>query len=422
MDLCMDAPEEALYFVGSHPSPFVHPASHAERLFGRELAQQMNEPSTSNWSQRLAEHRPMSSKLVRFTTSTGGSSVKRSRVDVMTDGNNSGDESEETTKRFRPNGEEQDDVDDWNGDAGYGSAPSEREVLEAKRQRRRQGAEAMDEATRIDKSTSLAAEGIQIEPFHMRKEESDGAGYFVGGTYVWRKHDPNEEADAWLDSLNDETNPAGKELFHRSELRENDDSGSSVESLTKEQLYMKIIPLVGGDETVTQAIRRYGGVASNKSRRNKNEEATSEQACKVAKTCLDNLTGLANSLLLKGEVDIYGMKRQRILSLVSSTQGKTLSPTEKQPPANWEYLGNLDGKIHGPFTTEQMIGWIHAGYFIGHQKVKIRTIRQKQLSQEEELLADLMNDDGDQDDRNEFKFEKGEWQWSDEINMKCFLP
>ena len=58
-------------------------------------------------------------------------------------------------------------------------------------------------ATHIDKHTSLAAEGIAIEPFSMQEENSDGRGYFEGDTYVFRRRDADDQAepDAWLESV-----------------------------------------------------------------------------------------------------------------------------------------------------------------------------------------------------------------------------
>jgi hypothetical protein len=381
--------------------------------------------SSFNRSLQLAHYRTMSSKSVSFAASTSSNSAKRPRDDTSPNDNNENG-SEENPKRFRPNEDELDDIDDWKKDEEDGDIiPSEREMLEAKRQRRRQQAAGMDQgSTHIDESTSLAAEGIKIEPFHMRREESDGAGYFDGETYVFRKNGPNDEPDAWLDSLNDESETATKKLAPSATLVskiEKKENSRPLDDLTKEQLYMKVLPLISDTETVAQAVRRYGAVAKQNQKRKKAGEAASEEAYKLAKTCLDDLTGSANALLLKGDVDIYDTRRQRILSFLPTLQEKKQLPTEKQPPAKWEYMGNQDGKIHGPFATEQMMGWMQAGYFVGLQKVKIRTIREKELSAEDDLMADLMDTVADENN-TESKLEKGEWQWSDDINMKNYLP
>lgn len=129
--------------------------------------------------------------------------------------------------RNRANEDELDDIDDWNeredGDIGGGCGgngndplPSQSQLIEAKRKRRQQrGANGAlfddddddnnnDGDDHLDATEmSLATDGVKIEPFHMREEETDGTGYFDGDTYVFRKNPPVEdgEADAWADTL-----------------------------------------------------------------------------------------------------------------------------------------------------------------------------------------------------------------------------
>jgi CD2 antigen cytoplasmic tail-binding protein 2 len=385
----------------------------------------------------------MSSRAVRFAANTkepdSNPSAKRRREDDDTEDS----KPPAKAKRYRPNEDELDDIDEWqkeeedNDDAGDEAGPSERELLEAKRKRRQQRGKMMDGDgnTNIDESTSLAAEGIAIEPFHMRSEESDGAGYFDGDTYVFRKNDPNEEPDAWLDSLQDDNGKQTGEIA--SSVPERKEAKREVEdydSWTKEQLYSKIIPLVSDTETVAQAVRRYGQLVQKKkpSGKKKNgvtapSSSSSDETKDMAKSCLDDLTGAANALLLRGEVDIYDTTRQVILKLLPQHQElpKVATTTEKQTPAQWEYMGNQDAQMHGPYSTEQMIGWTQAGYFVGNQKVKIRAIRERQpLSDKDDLLADLMDDDDDDDDGNNTgqNTTKGEWMWSSEVHFQAYLP
>ena len=80
----------------------------------------------------------------------------------------------------------------------------------------------------------------------------------------------------------------------------------------------------------------------------------------------------------------------------------------------WEYKGNEDGAIHGPYTSKQMLDWTSCGYFVGANAVDIRRVqasssvakggdegKQVKKSEEEDakntdvddLMADLMDDD-----------------------------
>jgi CD2 antigen cytoplasmic tail-binding protein 2 len=334
---------------------------------------------------------------------------------------------------------------------------------------------------------SLKTEGIKFEPFHMRDEEEDGTGYFDGDTYVFRRN-PNDdgEPDAWADSLNDpeqdiegdqpsSSSSLSKQAPQSSSTVDNSSAGQeNLDELTKEELYGRMYHLISGTESVAKAIQRYGKIVKqeqNQKRKMKktkaNDETTtatqhevSAAAASTAKSCLDKITGAANALLLQGDVDIYQTTsndiRRKYPSIVTTagaaatatnntTDGvaKTTrtaaaaAPSSGSSKTQWEYVGNENEQIQGPFTTEQMLGWVQAGYFVGTQRVKIRTIQEEELSTEDDLLADLMDDDdddeeeeedGDGDDPNPNPTKKpkrnlvrGEWMWSNEVDYKSFL-
>jgi len=114
-----------------------------------------------------------------------------------------------------------------------------------------------------------------IEPFNLTSEREDGAGYFEGDTYVFRKHQNEGEEDAWLDNLKSDGGesipntasknnnpPSGGYMIKR---QKKDDCGSNSDHLdktmTKEQIYEQYIPLLATDaETVIQALGRYGTI------------------------------------------------------------------------------------------------------------------------------------------------------------------
>jgi hypothetical protein len=387
-----------------------------------------------------------------------------------------------------------DDDNDWHDDKVHltnsNEIPSERQLLQAKRQRRQErGKEYNQGGTHIDTETSLASDGIKIEPFHMREEETDGTGYFDGDTYVFRRSggddDDDGEPDAWVDSLRednqddyDDDNSNLTKIFQSQKrpvtTKNKPTQPNDLDNLTKEQLYDRILPLVSDSETVAQAIRRYGQLVKKQTirirKRNQQQPysaTTSHDNDKnddpndnMAKTCLDELTGLSSALLLKGDVNIYDTTRQDILRRrypVPTTNNIPLaasSSIHNDIPQNnvaWEYVGNQDQQLHGPFTTEQMLTWTKSGYFLGEQRVKIRYMYQqqstddleskKELSTEEDLLADLMDDDDNHDDDDGDKggdnivvepptkktkttntmSVKGDWMWSSEVNYENYL-
>ena len=343
-------------------------------------------------------------------------------------------------RQDRPNEDELDDLDDFVAgadDDDERDIPSETQTLRAKRERRLKQAHDDDDdggGTKIDMDTSLASEGIAIEPFHMNEENTDGTGYFDGDTYVFRRGDGGEEPDAWLESIEEkgdelvESSAAKARARSGTRLDDDDDddegnanSGNKMDSWTDQELYAQIIPLVSDSETVMRAIARYGNLLKRK----KDETDTD-----LAKKALNDLTEAASALLLKGQHDIYQKTRNELSELLSdkpkgATDGEALSSPVK-PVVHWEYQGSQDNQVHGPFTTQQMQGWIQQGYFVGPSAVMLRSIREEATdqgkSQSDDLLSDLLEDDDEDAEAKQpsSKIVKGEWTKSDLVDFSTY--
>jgi len=324
----------------------------------------------------------------------------------------------------RPNEDEIDDIDDYiaKDDEEEGlpkDIPSEHELLEAKRERRMRQRDAADQDgdTKIDNRTSLAAEGIQIEPFSMEQEKSDGTGYFDGDTYVFRKRDGDEEPDAWLESLSEL-----KEDYAVAS-KEQDEPENDMDNWMEEELYAKILPLVSDTETVMQAIARYGNLLKRPhSKQQSNKDHASSESSNMAQTALNELTEAANALLLKGRVDIYQQTRNDLLKLLPNENTVSAYKDDDKPKVQWEYQGSQDGQVHGPYTTQQMQGWIQQGYFVGPTAVKVRTISEEKTqkkSMQEDLLSDLMDDD-DENGKDKTEQVHGDWMQSDQVDFSKY--
>ena len=326
----------------------------------------------------------------------------------------------------RPNEDEVDDIDEWEEEGEEDEVPKAKELLDAKRKRRERqyGEEIIEDVeqdeTYIDARTSLLSENkdsrneIAVEPFNMDAEQNDGSGYFDGDTYVFRKRDADEEPDAWLESLGD-----NKELASVSErMDEEDDSGTGMDDLGKEELYAKIVPLVSDTESVLQAVARYGGLLKRHKTTSKgvSDETNDDSSLQMAQKSLNDLTEAANALMLKGDVDIYQQTRSDLLKLLPDSKPPASMPGKEKPVVSWEYRGNQDGEIHGPYSTAQMLSWIQAGYFVGTQAVQIRTISKEDKSTVDDLLSDLM----DGEEASEPKEVKGEWQSSNEVDFSSY--
>jgi len=109
-----------------------------------------------------------------------------------------------------------------------------------------------------------------------------------------------------------------------------------------------------------------------------------------------------------------------------ATRRPAVSSSDK-PPVQWEYRGNQDQQIHGPYTTDQMMGWIHAGYFVGEAAVDVRrrvppgvdgghgATAAAAGDATADLMADLMESDDDEESND------NAWERSDKVAFKSFL-
>jgi hypothetical protein len=373
----------------------------------------------------------------------------------------------------RMNADELDDIDEWDaqddddevgvgGGESQSSIPCEHELLRAKRERRTkqrsQGSEYDDNDDpddgdiygdmRIDNRTSLASEGIEVEPFHMDNERTDGSGYFDGDTYVFRKapNDASEEPDAWLEGLDEETKDDGTSASRRSrtadmmrEVERRQEKAKQEEERMDEwsekDLYAKVFSNLGDDnETVMQALVRLGNLFQVK--KGSKDETDSSAAMltsrQYAQTAFNHLTEAANALLLKGKIDIYQMKRSDLQTILPAATNSTDNATAAS--VKWEYRGNQDGAIHGLYSTQEMLAWVQAGYFVGPTAVLVRTVQPPvetvvEKSIKDDLMSDLMEDDGEEETaqassgKNSSSKEpmRGEWILSDAVDFKTYL-
>ena len=199
-----------------------------------------------------------------------------------------------------------------------------------------------------------------------------------------------------------------------------------------------------------------------------------------ARRVVEELTELADSLLFGGEVDAYDLtkadwvhrykleayfpsstrkrptdaKKQRRGYFDATTTNNDANgeiTTESAEPTTqshlddqvmWEYRGNEDGVIHGPYTSKQMMEWTSCGYFVGDSAVDIRRVGSlsvevsKEKTVEEttpiiktdvdDLMADLEsdgedNDDGGGDKESATVNAESSWMRSDRVDFSLYL-
>merc|ERR1712029_551072 len=108
--------------------------------------------------------------------------------------------------------------------------------------------------------------------------------------------------------------------------------------------------------------------------------------------------------------------------------------------AMWEYKGNKDGAMHGPYTSRQMLDWKSYGYFMGDSAVDVRRlvkcgsrrVSAKQKGDNEsktnmkELMADLMHEEKEDaqkqpEEENTETLSNSSWMRSDMVDFSLYL-
>ena len=328
-----------------------------------------------------------------------------------------------------------------------------------------------------------------VEPFNLKAEREGGEGYFDGDSYVFRKLEDggralDEEPDAWLDGLGGrDADGGGKSAFGAdgaeagfARLSRAGTTSSSAKSkqpkldlddVPTEVLCGRTAALLAGDkETVAGALKRYGDVISRDRQRlkknRKKEDGRSnageedEEGVAAARKALSDLTDLADAMLMGGDGDVYSRTKEELAKMAAAAGGEhaifgqkrkrdyfagagqtntatvAASVSEVKLAVQWEYRGNEDQQTHGPYSTEQMMGWIEAGYFVGDAAVDVRRIAPEVVSAAaaaadvapaNDLMADLMDSDDDDVEGGNTSSEAMDdgWERSDEVNFASFL-
>jgi len=290
-----------------------------------------------------------------------------------------------------------------------------------------------------------------IEPFNMTAEREDGTGYFDGDTYVFRRNNDDEEDDAWLEDLDGEKGkPLASEKGPSSDFVPTKKKSESLnDQLTKEEAYDELIPLLSSDsETILQALSRYGAIVKREKKQNKKDSTSMKALTQITELCnicmmkFDDGGNIYDSTRLKMQAFLQQSDREASLKRKSEAQsngnGKRPktddSSVKEKKQINWEYRGNEDNLIHGPYSTQQMVEWIRSGYFVGSMAVDVRIVADKTSNtkigdanqKKEDTVNDLLDDLEDSDNEDSPKEKANEptdndWSRSDAVNFESYL-
>uniref|UniRef100_A0A1A8GX64 CD2 antigen cytoplasmic tail-binding protein 2 n=1 Tax=Nothobranchius korthausae TaxID=1143690 RepID=A0A1A8GX64_9TELE len=164
---------------------------------------------------------------------------------------------------------------------------------------------------------------------------------------------------------------------------------------TQQQLVEAVVELLQPGETVAAALRRLGGLGGRKKGKLREENQSTEEAPRDTEK-LDRLTALADRLVGSGMFEIYQQSYEKLAFVMKSMTSKkpavrqTKSDDEEEDELDmfgdkfdekigdkeeednkvsdevmWEYRWENEEKseVYGPFTSQQMQGWVDEGYF-----------------------------------------------------------
>ncbi|KAM4531317.1 CD2 antigen cytoplasmic tail-binding protein 2 [Odontesthes bonariensis] len=269
-------------------------------------------------------------------------------------------------------------------------------------------------------------EGVPITPFNLEEEMQEGhfdseGNYFIKKEkeirdnwldnidWVRIKEQPLKRKKKGLGAKR--TRRAGDEDEAEEEKRREEQQAEEEEeevemepvedplaSFTQHQLTEAVIELLQPGETVAAALRRLGGLGGRKRGKLRVENEVTEETKRDTEK-LDKLTALADRLVGSGMFEIYQQTYEKLAHKMKSMHSKQPAVGKKSSDDNeeeeeeldmfadkfdekigdndeekdervsdevmWEYKWeNVDkSEIYGPFTSQQMQGWVDEGYF-----------------------------------------------------------
>ncbi|KAJ9604535.1 hypothetical protein H2200_010648 [Cladophialophora chaetospira] len=227
----------------------------------------------------------------------------------------------------------------------------------------------------------------KLDAFNMRNEQEEGR-FDDQGNYVRKAADPDAIHDIWLEGMSKKDMKKAKEA---AEKREDDRRKRDLEDDAKStgEVLGDLIPLLEKGETVLEALARLG---KRKDKRHKwqnkakskqqngtadgDAPAEEEAAEQTRKQKVETITGAADFLLTKGQIEIYDAERELLIRQYRRETGDDWidppQPNDDEAPnadsivPMWEYRwtdARDGGATNGPYDAHTMRQWNDAGYF-----------------------------------------------------------
>jgi CD2 antigen cytoplasmic tail-binding protein 2 len=230
----------------------------------------------------------------------------------------------------------------------------------------------------------------KLDAFNMRSEQEEGR-FDDQGNYVRKAADPDAVHDVWLEGMSKKDMKKAKEA---AEKREEDRRKRALEDDAKPvgDVLAELIPLLEPGETVLEALARLGkgkekkpkwqNKSKHKNKQNgasEDHESAKDDAVEYArKQKVETITGAADFLLTRGQLEIYDTEREMLVRQYRrETDSIWVDPPQPEDDADaapnadaqehtWEYRwtdARDGGTVNGPYDGLTMKQWNDAGYF-----------------------------------------------------------
>ncbi len=228
----------------------------------------------------------------------------------------------------------------------------------------------------------------KLDGFNMRSEQDEGR-FDDQGNYVRKAADPDAIHDIWLEGMSKKDM---KQARDAAEQREEDRRKRDLEDDAKStgDVLGELIPQLERGETVLEALARLGKAKVRKHKwqnKNKNKmkkenaanahaQPDDDAAERMRKKKVESITGAADFLLTRGQIEIYDAERELLIrqyrketgdDWIDPPQSNDTEARNADPAVQmWEYRwsdARDGGETNGPYDGHTMKQWNEAGYF-----------------------------------------------------------
>eukprot|EP01117_Protostelium_nocturnum_P004373 TRINITY_DN1584_c0_g1_i1.p1 TRINITY_DN1584_c0_g1~~TRINITY_DN1584_c0_g1_i1.p1 ORF type:complete len:313 (+),score=127.70 TRINITY_DN1584_c0_g1_i1:40-978(+) len=229
----------------------------------------------------------------------------------------------------------------------------------------------LEEGEEEEERENNKTEETAIEPFNLKQERRNGKfDEKSGGYQQTRGEKETEEVDAWVLEY-EEKEKEGKIQSNSSSFvvpQRKINFFEETDVKDANQLQRQLIAMLREGESPRKALHRLSN-QQKEFRKTKEREKLEE-----SKKMFDGITECASDLQTIGFHDILDDRVEVIHSRLNRLKEDAKETKEKR--AMWEYRDN-EGRLQGPFSSEQMLGWVNQGYFLGESSVMVRKVEEE---------------------------------------------